>query len=67
MSEDELPGRLLILARQDLRAAELLCDQPDVGDGIVGFHAQQAVEKLLKAWLASLGIAYPRTLLHAPR
>lgn len=28
---------------------------------IVGFHAQQATEKLLKAWLAILGIEYPLT------
>ena len=28
-------------------------------DEIFGFHAQQAIEKLLKAWLASLGETYP--------
>ena len=28
-------------------------------DEIFGFHVQQATEKLLKAWLASLGEAYP--------
>lgn len=28
---------------------------------IVGFHAQQATEKLLKAWLTILGIEYPST------
>lgn len=35
---------------------------PDAGldDEIIGFHAQQAVEKALKAWLAHLGIDYPR-------
>ncbi len=26
-----------------------------------GFHAQQAAEKCLKAWIASLGKRYPRT------
>jgi HEPN domain-containing protein len=30
-------------------------------DGIFGFHAQQAAEKCLKAWIASLGSRYPRT------
>jgi HEPN domain-containing protein len=59
MSEDELPSRLLTLARRDLRAAELLQDQPEVGDGIIGFHFQQAAEKTLKAWLTILGIAAP--------
>ena len=61
MNEHELAAKLLDLARRDLRAAEVLCDQPEVGDGIVGFHAQQAAEKLLKAWMTLLGIAYPRT------
>ena len=61
MSEGELPSRLLALARRDLRAAELLRDQPEVGDGIMGFHAQQAAEKALKAWLAILGIDFPWT------
>jgi len=61
MSEGELPSRLLALARRDLRAAELLRDQPEVGDGIIGFHAQQAAEKALKAWLTILGIDFPRT------
>lgn len=28
-------------------------------DGIFGFHAQQAVEKALKAWLAVCGQQYP--------
>jgi HEPN domain-containing protein len=32
-----------------------------VADSIVGFHAQQAVEKLLKATLAARGVAYPWT------
>jgi HEPN domain-containing protein len=61
MSEGELPSRLLALARRDLRAAELLRDQPEVGDGIIGFHAHQATEKALKAWLTILGIDFPRT------
>ncbi len=61
MSEDELPSRLLALARRDLRAAELLRDQPEVGDAIIGFHAQQAAEKALKAWLTILGIDFPHT------
>jgi HEPN domain-containing protein len=61
MNENEPAARLLTLARRDLRAAEILGGQPDVGDGIVGFHAQQATEKALKAWLTILGIPYPRT------
>ena len=30
-------------------------------DQVFGFHAQQAAEKLLKAWLALLGEVYPLT------
>ena len=30
-------------------------------DEVFGFHAQQAAEKCLKAWIASLGTRYPRT------
>src|SRR5207249_2354709 len=34
---------------------------PEVADiEIFGFHAQQAVEKALKAWLAARGLLYPR-------
>ncbi len=61
MNEGELPSKLLALARRDLRAAEILRDEPAVGDGIVGFHTQQAAEKALKAWLTILGIDFPRT------
>ena len=61
MSADELAAKLLTLARRDLRAAEILSEQDGVGDGIVGFHAQQAAEKLLKAWLTKLAITCPRT------
>ncbi len=35
---------------------------PEVfADEIFGFHAQQAVEKALKAWCAHRGITYPLT------
>jgi HEPN domain-containing protein len=32
-----------------------------VADEIVGFHAQQATEKALKAWLTAQGLQYPIT------
>ena len=34
---------------------------PAVTTAIRGFHAQQAVEKALKAWLACLEVCFPRT------
>jgi HEPN domain-containing protein len=39
---------------------EKLGDDPDVPDDVIGFHAQQALEKLLKAALAHAGVAPPR-------
>ncbi len=39
---------------------EKLADDHDVPDDVIGFHAQQAVEKLLKAALANAGVPPPR-------
>jgi hypothetical protein len=47
-------------ARGDEIALEKLADDPDVPDDVIGFHTQQAVEKLLKAALALAGVAPPR-------
>ena len=44
---------LLRKAEGDSRAAEQLAKSPSQALWIVGFHAQQAVEKALKAVLAS--------------
>lgn len=38
-----------------------MTDTEAFADEIFGFHAQQAVEKALKAWLCILDIEYPRT------
>jgi hypothetical protein len=38
-----------------------LSDDDDVPDDVLGFHAQQAVEKMLKAVLALNGVAFERT------
>lgn len=52
---------LLKLARAGLRALSGMGDPETFTDAIFGFHAQQAIEKGLKAWLAALGVAYPKT------
>jgi len=57
----DLPGDLLALAREDLAAAEALDRAERVSDAPVGFHAQQAVEKALKAAIASRGQDFPFT------
>lgn len=38
-----------------------IADDPEVADEIVGFHAQQAAEKALKAMLERRSIDYPYT------
>ena len=42
-------------------AARALRDVAAVSDAIVGFHAQQAVEKAFKAVLAGCGVTFPFT------
>ena len=56
----DLAARFARKARSDEIALEKLADDPDVPDDLIGFHAQQALEKLLKAALAHAGIAPPR-------
>ena len=51
---------LLTLAHNDLRAAKGMNDPEIFTDEIFGFHVQQAAEKALKAWLALLGVLYPK-------
>jgi HEPN domain-containing protein len=57
----DLAEELLDLGRDDEAAARALLDVGSVSDAIVGFHAQQAVEKALKAVLASRGVEFPFT------
>jgi HEPN domain-containing protein len=57
----DLPRLLLGLARDDEFAARSLLPVEGVADSILGFHAQQAVEKSLKAALAYRGVEFPYT------
>ncbi len=59
MVPDELSRVLLGLARDDDFAARSLLPVEGVADAILGFHAQQAVEKSLKAVLASADVQFP--------
>jgi len=56
----DLAQLLIRKAEADLRSASLLLGGDDLVDPAC-FHIQQASEKLLKALLASAGIAYPFT------
>lgn len=57
----DLARELLALATDDLAASMALADVSTVSDAIVGFHAQQAAEKALKAALAANGRDFPFT------
>lgn len=64
MSESDEPPVAEILARRaegDLLAARELAKSPQIDDLYVGFHVQQAVEKWLKAVLASCRVRFPFT------
>lgn len=55
-------GRTLLeKAQGDAYMVALGARDPAMPDWIVGFHAQQAIEKWLKAVLHRAGIGYPRT------
>jgi HEPN domain-containing protein len=48
----DLAKRFLALADRDIKALWKLAADREIDDEVVGFHAQQAVEKCLKAVLA---------------
>ena len=58
---EDLARRFLALADRDIRAFRKLSDDPEIDDEVVGFHAQQAVEKSLKAVLAKHRVELRKT------
>jgi HEPN domain-containing protein len=52
---------LLRKATDDATAARKFANDAEIADAVVGFHAQQAVEKALKAVLSADERAYPWT------
>jgi len=61
MKDNEYASMLLSMAKKDLKALSGMTDATIFEEEIFGFHAQQAVEKSLKAWIASLGVEFPKT------
>jgi HEPN domain-containing protein len=57
----ETAAGFLARARDDAAAVRASLPIMDITDAIVGFHAQQAVEKSLKAVLTAGGYAFPFT------
>jgi hypothetical protein len=62
--ESEEAGRPLLAARADLRAAKVLAADADHANEVIGFHAQQAVEKAIKPVLVASGVEIPYTHHH---
>jgi len=59
--EVEVADLFLVKAASDLSAARVLANDANQHDDVVGFHAQQVIEKSLKAVLAVRGFEIPRT------
>jgi HEPN domain-containing protein len=62
--ERDLAKASQVLARkagEDATAVREFAANPEIADGIIGFHAQQAVEKWLKAVIADRGGEYEYT------
>ena len=59
MSDVKYARILVEAAAKDLSALRHMGDADAFADEISGLHAQQAAEKLFKAWLALLGETYP--------
>lgn len=58
MSGLEEAKRLLVIAGKDLLALKNMKDVGAFPEEVFGFHAQQAVEKTLKSWIAAFGASY---------
>ncbi len=51
----------LVLAQRDAAAMRVLGQATDMDFSPIGFHAQQCIEKCMKAVMARVGITYPKT------
>ncbi len=62
MRDTKQARAMLRMAHKDFAALKgMVQDAVAFADEIFGFHAQQAVEKALKAWICLHGIEYPFT------
>lgn len=57
----DLARRFLALADQDIKTFEVLIERDDIADSQIGFHAQQAIEKCLKAVLTINKVEFRKT------
>ncbi len=61
MDDYKKSASMLRLAHADFRAMGAMLDTEAFAEEIFGFHAQQAIEKALKAWLHGFGQDVLRT------
>lgn len=61
MNDIDQAASLLRMAHRDVNALIGMGENPLFADEIFGFHAQQAIEKALKAWLSARGVEFPLT------
>ena len=67
MAEPTMGQLLLQAAQRDAVAFHKLVNDTEVHDSIIGFHAQQAIKKALKAVLFQHAVQVPRTQASARR
>jgi HEPN domain-containing protein len=60
-SDTDHARQLLAMAETDHAALTNMLDAQKFPEQIFGFHAQQAIEKALKAWISFLRQPYPKT------
>lgn len=61
MPEPNLASQLMAMTEGDLKALGNMLNRESFDERIFGFHAQQATEKALKAWLNLPKLDYPFT------
>jgi HEPN domain-containing protein len=59
-SDSDVAALLSRKAGEDATVVREFAVNPEISDGIIGFHAQQAVEKWLKSVMALHGVSHPR-------
>jgi HEPN domain-containing protein len=60
-SDKDHARQMLEMARKDHHALAHMLDPEEFSEEIFGFHAQQSIEKALKAWIAVKGLTYPKS------
>ncbi len=61
MTDHDHALMLFGMSMKDFQALCGMIDSAQFADEVFGFHAQQAVEKALKAWLSEKNLEYPQT------